>query len=92
MPSIPSIARDMRFIGREVGHILTAVGRPFDDHLFVDMEPGHLSGAAFHYEGDGWLYIYIDESTQQPAYNAERKWSLEKFKDEAAVSLEWEED
>lgn len=92
MPSISVISQDSRFLGREVGQILTAVGQPYDDHLFVDREPGHLSGAAFHFEGEGWLYIYIDESTQQPGYNPERKWSLDRFKDETATELEWEED
>jgi hypothetical protein len=92
MPSIVSIARDGRHIGQKVQSVLQATGKQYDDHLFVDEEPGILSGAAFHYEGEGWLYCYIDESKHQPAQNPDRKWDLKLFKLEKVASLEWEED
>jgi hypothetical protein len=92
MPSLESIARDRRYIGQKVQVVLKAIGKDSDDHLFVDFEPGHLSGAAFHFDAEGWLYFYIDAPRHQAEYNPERKWDIEKFKQEMVKEMAWEED
>jgi hypothetical protein len=92
MPSIVSIARDKRYIGQKVQTVLDATGKHYDDHLFVDLEPGYLSGAAFHFEEEGWLYFYVDENLLQPTFNPDRKWDIGRFKEEKIARMEWEED
>lgn len=92
MPSIVSIARDGQYIGQKVKSVLQKIGRPYDDHLFVDHEPGLLSGAAFHFENEGWLYFYVDACEHQPAENEDRGWDLQLFLLEKISGMEWEED
>lgn len=92
MSTLFSISRDAGYIGQTVEAVLMAVGKPYDDHLFVDFEPGHLSGAAFHFDQEGWLYCYVDAFMHQSPYHPERKWSLDSFKQEHVSRLDWEED
>lgn len=92
MPSLVSIAQDARFIGQTVQAVLKAIGKPYDDHLFVDSTPGRLDAAAFLFDGEGWIYFHVAECVHQPTVNTERKWDIERFKKEVVASMEWEQD
>jgi hypothetical protein len=90
MPSLVSISQDPRHLGQSVQSVLKAINKPYDDHIFVDYTPGKLNAAAFLFEGEGWIYFFVDEFLHQPAFHPERKWDLDLFLKEKVAKMEWE--
>jgi hypothetical protein len=78
--------------GKTVAELLDAVGKPYQEHLFVDHEPGTQAAVGFRYQDEGWLYVYVTEYRHMNRFDRERNWDVEAFARETIDRLEFEAD
>ena len=89
MISIQQISQE-NWAGKPVSQLLDRIERPYQKHIFVDHKPGSLTATGFHYEGEGWLYVYVTDYQHMQRFNMDRNWDLEAFKQESIDRLEFE--
>lgn len=89
MISIEQLSKE-DWSGKTVAQVLEAVERPYKEHLFVDHKPGSLTATGFHYEGEGWLYVYVTNYQHMKRFEMDRNWDLESFKKETIDRVEFE--